>query len=800
MNAALLIDAARALRRPWGAWIAPAALALALAAALLVAWLAQTLASPDPSIPEPERIVLLDFKGNPPGQPTPWFTASPVFFGPALKRMGVPLQDVARVSEESFTLRNRAGLPQRATLLVADPALVPLFGIKALHGDVAATLQRRDAVAITERLAQQLWGDQPPAQALGRSLPLLDGRAFVVGAVLPTPDPRSPLPMLELLAGYDSQANSRTPEQQEWPFMINGRVFARLGPGVTADQVGPWMRAAALANPGISQLPPEWTRGREAAFFRGLPLLQLPFAGEAGELRWQRVQALGAAAALLLLLAAINGANLRAAELLRRQAETALRRSVGARRRDLLLLWLAEALGPALLAAGVAVLLSWWLGPWLAQWLGVWLPDLPPWPLLAATVGVSVLLSVLQMLLPAPLALRQTPARALQARTAGEGPWGRRLRQGLLSLQLLGALLLVALSGVLMQQHTHLLRADRGYAPEHRLVLDGLADGEPPTALIEALTHLPQVRDWAWGDSLPTGMGPKDYLSGFIGPSGQQHTLRSNAVAPRFFRVWGMRVLAGDPLTGAQGDARVVLDAQAARLLGFASPAAAVGQWVRGGGAFMQAGTDAYRVAAVVDDLRFEAGQLPAQPKLFVLRDEAFGLLTLHASDDAALEAAVLQTWQRLSPDRLLQVDLASRQRAAACAEEQRLTGLLLVVAALALAVAAMGTQALMTDTLRRRRREIVLLRLHGAPSGAIAHALLREFLPPLCVAAVLALPLAAWLGWHYLAGYADRVALLPGLGVPLLAALAVILPVLLLTLAQQLRTALSIQPVEALE
>ena len=70
-----------------------------MAAALLVAWLAQTLASPDPSLPAPERIVLLDFKGNPPGQPTPWFTASPVFFGPALQRMGCRCSTSRVVSE-----------------------------------------------------------------------------------------------------------------------------------------------------------------------------------------------------------------------------------------------------------------------------------------------------------------------------------------------------------------------------------------------------------------------------------------------------------------------------------------------------------------------------------------------------------------------------------------------------------------------------------------------------------------------------------------------------------------------------
>ena len=128
----LLTDALRALRRPWGQWLAPAALALALAAALLVAWLAQTLASPDPSLPAPERIVLLDFKGNPPGQPTPWFTASPVFFGPALQRMGVPLQHIARVSEDFFlvSIQTRGrGVISPADL--AMPGLPPPCGLRA---------------------------------------------------------------------------------------------------------------------------------------------------------------------------------------------------------------------------------------------------------------------------------------------------------------------------------------------------------------------------------------------------------------------------------------------------------------------------------------------------------------------------------------------------------------------------------------------------------------------------------------------------------------------------------------------
>ena len=60
--------------------IASGGLMLAMAACLLVALLAIALSTPDPAIPDPGRVVLLDFKGNIPGQPIGWFTGAPIVF------------------------------------------------------------------------------------------------------------------------------------------------------------------------------------------------------------------------------------------------------------------------------------------------------------------------------------------------------------------------------------------------------------------------------------------------------------------------------------------------------------------------------------------------------------------------------------------------------------------------------------------------------------------------------------------------------------------------------------------------
>jgi hypothetical protein len=67
---ALLLDALRGLRyRRSATGVAVGGLTLALAACLLVWLLAIALSDVDPGIANPERVVLLDFKNNPPGEP-----------------------------------------------------------------------------------------------------------------------------------------------------------------------------------------------------------------------------------------------------------------------------------------------------------------------------------------------------------------------------------------------------------------------------------------------------------------------------------------------------------------------------------------------------------------------------------------------------------------------------------------------------------------------------------------------------------------------------------------------------------
>jgi putative ABC transport system permease protein len=807
---ALLLDAWRGLQSRRGSTlVALGGLTLAIAACLLVALLAIALSDPDPAIPNPEQVVVLDFKGNLPGQPNEWFTASPLSFAAMLKERQVPLDLISRAAVNGLDINNQGRL-QPTYLLLADPDLVPLLGIKALHGNLKTTLTQRDAIAINTTLVRKLWGELPPAQALGRRLESR-GTFYTVTAVLPDRDPRSPLfdanPLAGgamALVGFESQANVLTDYDRKAIYLVQGRVFARLRPGVSVTQIGGWMRAAFMANPLYAQLPAEWKTGREAAYFRAITLTQLPFEGAANQVRWQLIGAVAAASALLLILAAFNGMNLQAANLLQRQRETALRLSLGADDAQLLRLWSAEVLSMILLAAGGGLLLAWWLAPGVANWMGLSplapVADPLPFRVLLGLALTVLVLWPLTLALPAWMALRQAPAPALQGRTASEGPWGRRIRQGLLTLQLGGALLLLSLAGVLAVQQQHLLHADRGFETHNRLWLGVLVNPDlipNMDAFLAALNKHPAIQHWALSNGRPA-RDTQGAIEMNVSPSQHKAVLRVTTVSPGFFDTYGMTLLAGSPRLGS-GEEHLVIDAKAAHLLGFASPQAAIGALLRGGGGFLQEGSELRRVVAVVKDVKLESARDPALPQAFLLSDKPQWDLTVHGSNLASLRQALEELWKAHGPPLVYDIESVDDQRADSYRQEGQLTTILAAVAMLAVGVAMVGAYALVADTLRRRRTELVLRRLHGAGHADIARATVSEFAAPLVIAVAVGLPIAIWLGERYLRGFVDRVDLAEGVGLPLLVGTVVSVLITAMAATRHVRGALALQPIEAL-
>ncbi|MFN8060467.1 MAG: ABC transporter permease [Vicinamibacterales bacterium] len=174
----------------------------------------------------------------------------------------------------------------------------------------------------------------------------------------------------------------------------------------------------------------------------------------------------------LLLLVCVNVANLMLARLAGRRREMAVRRSLGAERRQLIRQVLVESVVLSLVGGGLGLLVA---------WLGLHSLDaLPPGSLprmedvrvdvgvLGFTVGASVLAAVVFGLLPALVSSRADVRDDLQATSGAiSGSASQRLLGALVVAEVAIALVLLVGAGLLTRSFSRLLQVSPGFVSDH---------------------------------------------------------------------------------------------------------------------------------------------------------------------------------------------------------------------------------------------------------------------------------------------------------------------------------------------
>lgn len=773
-------------------------LAVAIAAAYLIALLLNDRWLPDPSVPQPDRVVRLEFKGNIPGRNDDWFSSMPFVFRNALLDAKAPVSHVARVAESELGLRVGEQVSKNHVMF-ADPELVDIFGLKALSGDVRAALSKPDTVALTTSAAERLFGRS--TDVLGQRL-RMRGQEMTVAALMPRQAANSELEF-DVLANFESPASEQAPWMLSAWYFINGNVYARLADGASAAQLGTLMQSIFDRSPGTTEVPPEWRAGgRKSAFVRAMPLTRIPFEGAGQRTRLMLYSALSLMALTMLALAAINYVNLSSVRTLRRQREIAVRKSLGASPARLGLQFVLESSLVASLAGVVGLLLAWLLAPGFADLLDVQFASklFAPAQLISLLLG-CLALGALSGLYPARVALGVHCAPALQGRKQSEGTAGRQLRRAMTVLQFGAALTLSGAAVVVVWQSEFVAGINPGFKTDGLLAIE-----LPPTAkraaklgLYESLRAHASVQRLSMSDDIPGRNGIGAVVTLTRGET--KVSTRRSLADGSFVATYSIPLLAGsleginlpetspfDP-NAAKQVWPALIDATAAKAMGFASPQEAVGQ-------VMLADDHEVRVVAVSGPIRQESARSLQQPQLFMLLKNGHSVLTLAGPDLPALRAAAQEAWPRYFQDDVLLMSSVHEELAQRYRLDRNLGRLIAVASLLALLLAAFGVYALAAYTVRRAALEIVIRKLHGAGHRHIAALLVKEFAPLLGLAALISLPLIWWIAQQYLSGFIERA---PMGGWPLLAAL---LGTLLMSALAGLRHALaamSMRPILAL-
>ena len=205
---------------------------------------------------------------------------------------------------------------------------------------------------------------------------------------------------------------------------------------------------------------------------RGVTLAPLQEA-IAGELRTPMLL-LSGAVAILLIIGAVNVANLMLVEATARRREIALRAAVGADRFRIVRQLLVEGLVLAVAGGVLGVALAWGATTTIARAAVDYVPRADAIAMDGRVLGFALVLSaltgVLFALAPAVLASRADVQHDLREGARGSVGASRPLRAAFVIVEFAAAVVLVIGAGLLLRSFWNLLRVQPGYATEHVLV------------------------------------------------------------------------------------------------------------------------------------------------------------------------------------------------------------------------------------------------------------------------------------------------------------------------------------------
>jgi putative ABC transport system permease protein len=766
-------------------------LAVGFAAAILIGLYVRDEYSFERFIPGHQDAYLVGMEVTFPGQ-KPWsIDVTQASIAAELKLDFPEVSQAARLASSRGFLK-RGDVETGEAIAWATPDFFRILPLPVLAGDANAALAAPDGLVLTRSMARKIFGQDVP---IGRTL-LLNPGLDAVGGVSPEEKQMltayHPMRVMAVLQDIPSNthlkaeifAAGRAPfsptsmdDRHPAPSSETELTYVKLRPGASVQSISDRLPAFADRRyPGLIG------GGRSYNRYKLMPLQSLHFSASGisiGVIRppGDRSVDTGVAVvgALTVIIAAINFVTLMTARATRRAVEVGVRKAVGARRRDLIVQFMGEALLYVLAGMLVAVALAELLLPYVNAFLqrSIRFDYLADPRLLAAILGVAVLTALLAGVYPALIISGFRPAAALKG-GAGAPTGSASVRQVLVVVQFAVLIGLLVMTGTIYRQTQFALHDSL------RLDTSQAAWMATPcrSAFRQQIDALPGVKQTSCASFAALSLGTTK--TAVIMADRSIRLVNVGEVDLGFLKLHGLTPLAGRFPSRAYGEdvvldrpepnfsvqPTVVLNESAARAIGFGRPADAVGKsipWQRPSAAAPGASmppVQSSRVVGVVRDFTLGSIRTPIEPTLYYIDPYRARFLVMKLDGERLPETlhGIDRAWRATGHDRpagYVFEDQAVQNLYRDVVAQGVVIG---VCAALAIFIACLGLFALAAFTTERRTKEIGVRKAMGASTTDVMKLLLWQFSQPVLWANLIAWPLAWWAMTWWLHGFAYHV------------------------------------------
>jgi putative ABC transport system permease protein len=773
-------------------------LAIGIAASLLIVQYARFELSYDHFEPDYGDIYRLQLDRYNNGKLSTRWAAGATGLGPAVKDALPEVTSFARLAQHSAVISYKDHEFREPRIYYTTDDFIRMFGYKTLAGDATGALKNVNAVVLTASTAKKYFGKEDP---IGKTVFLDKINPRKVTAVVADPPLNTHLKFDVLLS---------------WATLV-----AQTGPDVNTVwywdgffnyiQVRRGTDPALLEKKIASAIKAKWGADMEKSHdgmtihLQALPDIHL----YSHYLNEAEVNGDGSSVYFLLIIAVfiiaiawINYINLATARSVERAREVGVRKVLGSLRRQLVGQFLFESLvinGLAVVMAFLLILLCLPLFNYITGkdlHLSL-LEDGTFWMMLGGLFLTGALLSGGY---PAFVLSSFKPVVVLKGRLAKTGH-GALLRQSLVVVQFIASVVLMVGTFAVYRQLNFMQHQDLGVNIDQTLVVTGPAVLDSTyhqklTAFKTESLRVPGVRQMTVSTAVPGGQTGWNAggirLVGSDPSSANQY--RVIGVDQDFVSTYGLRLLAGRNFYPGKADSNSVLFNQAAiGQLGFSRPQDALSKRIEFWG-------KQYTIVGVVANHHQESLRQNYDAHIFryVPDVNSYYSLRLSTSRDGwqRVVASVKQQYNAFFPGNPFEYFFLDEHFAEQYKADRQFGRTFGLFAGLAIFVSCLGLLGLAAFVTNQRTKEIGVRKIVGAGLPSILVLLTRDFMKPLVIAFLLAVPLTWWLLRRWLESFAFRMPIDPWLFIlPILT----VLVIALLAVSTQTLKAATTNPVNSL-
>ncbi|MGV3761458.1 ABC transporter permease [Parapedobacter sp.] len=469
----------------------------------------------------------------------------------------------------------------------------------------------------------------------------------------------------------------------------------------------------------------------------------------------------------LLLLACINYINMSVAQIPQRGKEIGVRKTLGGGRWQLISQFLSETLVVSLMASILAFAFA-RLGFWLLEDIipvGVSLQS-NVYQLIGFILALTVLINLLAGLYPGWLITRVKTVNVFKNWFDGATPTrGFGLQKVLIVFQFTIALVFIICTIIVSTQLRHTLKADMGFNKEATVLVDVpwkyLNDPryeDKQFTLLHEIRTLPGVSGVALGTApLSSGYSSSPFGYEADGKEPLEITGFKKTIDTAYLALYDMALVAGRNIHASDTISEFIINETAAKAFGFATPQAAIGQFIG------QRGNTKHPIVGVVKDFHTQDFYTPIKSTIlssYKANLSSFNI-KLDNSDPSRWQAtleAIGNKWAQFYPADAYQHRFYDETLEAMYRQERQVGRLINLATAITIVISCLGLFGLATLIAFQRTKEIGIRKVLGATVTGIVGLLSKDFVKLVLIAVVIASPIAWWAMNNWLADFAYRI------------------------------------------